>query len=67
MSMAARTTESAEISFRVVVPLPRRRRAQTIQPRVPAVDFLVVVDEEERDLARAIVLSRFGRDLRKLI
>lgn len=67
MSMAARTTESAEVSFRVVVPLPRRRRAQTIQPRVPAVDIMVLVDAEERDLARAFVLSRFRRDLRKLI
>lgn len=67
MPMAARTTESAEVSFRVVVPLPRRRRAPAIQPRVPAVDILVLVDEEERDLARAIVLRRIGRDLRKLI
>jgi hypothetical protein len=67
MSMAARTTESAEVSFRVVVPLPRRRRAQTIQPRVQAVDIVVVFDEEERDLARAVVLRRFRPDLRKLI
>lgn len=65
--MAARTTGSAEVSFRVVVPLPRRRRAQTIQPRVPAVDIVVLVDEEGRDLTRAVVLGRIGRDLRKLI
>jgi glycosyltransferase involved in cell wall biosynthesis len=55
MSMTARATESQDVSFRVVVPLPKRRGAHAIQPHAPVVDVVVPVYNEERDLARSIV------------